>query len=94
VLPPHETSITSARLESPNKTSVGDKKNAYYLISKSVGKAETLVGGHNRADVEYKGVDWVQLVQVSGQWLSAATHVNELMDSVRGGEFVGWAIYC
>jgi len=39
-------------------------------------------------------VDLIQLVQVSGQWLSAATHVNELMDSLRGGEFVGRAMYC
>jgi len=42
-------------------------------MSKSAGKTETLVGGYNRVDVEYKGVDWIQLVQVSSQWLSAAT---------------------
>jgi len=51
--------FASARLESSYTTSVGDQKNACCLISKSAGKAETLVGVYNRADVEYKGVDWI-----------------------------------
>ena len=88
MLPPHEPSITCARLESPNKTSVGDKKNACFLVSISAEKAEALLGGYNRADVVYKSLDCIQLVEVCHQWLSDATHVNELINSVRRGEFV------
>jgi hypothetical protein len=38
-------------------------------------------------EVEWEGVDWMQLAQDRNQW-RACEHGNEPSDSIKGGEFL------